>query len=224
MGGGGVVSQHALQDYRWYPSMPCSRFPGGWYPSVPCRFPAPLPRGKLRGLARGVSRPHQGRGGTRPTPREGVYPSMHWGRPSLDSHCCGRYASYWNAFLLQSYLHSLCNLANTMIFRRWLCGPLCVLTLSAFEVSSWYSGWPEWEKKIHYILHFWNCDYFVMKSWNWNIIINCYWCRYAYNYLQWQHLILSLAKKYRHRHNNCSLGLHNLSQCLTWMGLKWLAD
>ena len=34
---------------------------------------------------------------------EGVYPSMHWGRhpPSpADGYCSGRYASYWNAFLL----------------------------------------------------------------------------------------------------------------------------
>ena len=31
-----------------------------------------------------------------------VYPSMHWGRhppPPADGYCCGRYASYWNAFL-----------------------------------------------------------------------------------------------------------------------------
>ena len=41
---------------RWYPSMPCSRS-RGWYPSMPCRSPGPYPGGKLRGLARGVSRP-----------------------------------------------------------------------------------------------------------------------------------------------------------------------
>ena len=31
----------------------------------------------------------------------GLYPSMHWGRPPprRDGYCCGRYASYWNAFL-----------------------------------------------------------------------------------------------------------------------------
>ena len=30
---------------------------GVWYSSMPCRFPGPQPREKLRGLARGVSRP-----------------------------------------------------------------------------------------------------------------------------------------------------------------------
>ena len=33
-------------------------------------------------------------------PGGGWYPSMHWGRPpQRDGYCCGRYASYWNAFL-----------------------------------------------------------------------------------------------------------------------------
>ena len=49
----------------------------GWYLSMPCRSPGPHPGGKLRGL----SRPIPGWGLSRPTP-------------------CGRYASYWNAFLL----------------------------------------------------------------------------------------------------------------------------
>ena len=46
--GGGVVSQHALQ------------VTGGVYPSMLYRFPGPHPRGKLRGLAGGVSRPTPG--------------------------------------------------------------------------------------------------------------------------------------------------------------------
>ena len=63
---------------------------GSWGGSGQGGFPGPHPRGKLRGIwPRGVSRP---------TPR-GVYPSMHWGRPPLNGYCCGRYASYWNAFL-----------------------------------------------------------------------------------------------------------------------------
>ena len=83
--GGWYPSMH----YRWYPSMPCSRSPGGWYPSMPCSLqggcPGPHPGGKLRGLARGVSRPtlgglqaHTGRvsrttpgGVSRPTPGGG---------------------------------------------------------------------------------------------------------------------------------------------------------
>ena len=110
--GGWYPSMHC----GWYPSMPCSRSPGGWYPSMPCRFPGPHPGGKLRGLARGVSRPTpkgevegSGRGWLQAHTRgggwclqahtqRGVYPSMHWGRPP-PGYCCGRYASYWNVFL-----------------------------------------------------------------------------------------------------------------------------
>ena len=60
--------------WGWYPSMPCSR---GWYPRMPCSRGAskPTPRGKLRGLARGVSRPTSGEGLQAHT--QGVYPSMH---------------------------------------------------------------------------------------------------------------------------------------------------
>ena len=51
---------------------------GWWYPSMPCRSPGPHPVGRLRGLARGFSRPTprgeaegSGRGVSRPTPRWG---------------------------------------------------------------------------------------------------------------------------------------------------------
>ena len=114
--------------------MPCSRSPGrGWYPSMPCRFPGPHPRGKLRGLAggglqahtqgvssptpEGVSRPTPGRvpalgGVSRPTPGGACLgvPAPGgsarggglWKPPN--GYCCERYASYWNAFLLQEVL------------------------------------------------------------------------------------------------------------------------
>ena len=99
---------------------------GGCYPSMPCRFPGPHPWEKLRGmwpggspgpqprvklrgdLARGGLQAHtqgwswggSGRGGTCfgggllggvPAPGRGVE------TPRAD-YCCGRYASYWNAF------------------------------------------------------------------------------------------------------------------------------
>ena len=68
---GEVMFLHAsliLFTWGWYPSMPCSRSPGGgWYPSMPCRSLGPHPRGKLSGLAWGVSRPTP-RGVSRPTP------------------------------------------------------------------------------------------------------------------------------------------------------------
>ena len=78
----------------------------------------PTPRGKLKGLARGSPGPHLGSPGphpgclqahtqggvSRPTPRECVYPSMHWGRHHhpLDGYGHRQYASYWNAFLFDS--------------------------------------------------------------------------------------------------------------------------
>ena len=122
---GEVMFLHAsliLFTWAWYTSMPCSRSPGGgWYPSMPCRSLGPHPRGKLSGLAWGVSRPTPA-GVSRPTPRGSPGPHLRglqahkWGRlPACteadpphthtpDGYCCGRYASYWNAYLL--LLHS----------------------------------------------------------------------------------------------------------------------
>ena len=118
MGGGG--GWYPSMHYRWYPSMPCTRSPGGWYPSMPCRFPCPHPRGKSTGIG-GSPGPHP-RGKLRgiwsgPHPRRGVVPapgglllggvcSQGGGDlPLRDGYCCGQYASYWNAFLFRLYLH-----------------------------------------------------------------------------------------------------------------------
>ena len=102
--------------------MPCRyQGVGEWYPSMPCRSPGLNPGGKLRGLAWGglqgglqantqgglqahtrwVSWPTPGVV-SRPTLGGCWYLSMHRGRhpPPTDGYCCGRYASYWNAFLL----------------------------------------------------------------------------------------------------------------------------
>ena len=65
---------------RWYPSMPCSR--GVCYPSMPCSRGVGLLLGGLL------------QGGWVETPREQTHPP--------DGHCCGRYTSYWNAFLFWS--------------------------------------------------------------------------------------------------------------------------
>ena len=75
---------------------------GVWYPSMPCRFPVPHQRGKLRGIWQG---------GCLLLGVWGI--CLLWGVPdpgglllggggveaSSDGYCCGRYASYWNAFL-----------------------------------------------------------------------------------------------------------------------------
>ena len=85
---GGVLSQHALQVIS---SMPCSR--GVCYPSMHCRWYPSMPcsRGVCTwwGLLLGACLLQGGacsRGVWRPPPK-------------ADGSCCGRYASYWKAFL-----------------------------------------------------------------------------------------------------------------------------
>ena len=78
-GGGGVPACIA----GGIPACLAAGLGGGWYPSMPCRFPGPHPGGKLRVLARGVSRPTPG--GCLQAHNEwclqahtqGVYTSMH---------------------------------------------------------------------------------------------------------------------------------------------------
>ena len=94
-----VVSQHALQQVSggWYPSMPCSRSPGGGWHALQVFRPTPG----------GVSRPTLGRGlqaHTRGSPGphlRGCIPACtEADPPPPDGYCCGLYTSYWNAFLL----------------------------------------------------------------------------------------------------------------------------
>ena len=123
VGVGGVVSQHTLQVV----SQHALQVSGGVVSQHALQVSSPHPRGKLRGLAWGVSRPTPrgevegsglgevlrptSRGVSRSTPRgvsrptPGGYPSMHWGRHTpADGYCCGWYTSYWNAFLfVQSF-------------------------------------------------------------------------------------------------------------------------
>ena len=92
---------------------------------MPCRFPGPHPRGKLRGIrSRPTAKGEVGGIQSRPTAKgevEGDQPGggpapvgdcllqgvpapgggcLLPGAPHTDGYCCGRYASYWNAFLL----------------------------------------------------------------------------------------------------------------------------
>ena len=101
---------------------------GGWYPSMSCRSPSPHPVGKLRGLAWGGDLQAHTQGGvrglpggvSRPTLEGGGSPGPHLGgvskphqrgvsqhalrqTPLPDGYYCGRYASYWNAFLLKNF-------------------------------------------------------------------------------------------------------------------------
>ena len=86
----GVVSQHALQVSGG----------GGCIPAHLAGFQAHTQGESLRGLASGGLQAHNWGGDSRPTPRGDV--SQHALRqtpPQADGYCCGRYASYWNAFL-----------------------------------------------------------------------------------------------------------------------------
>ena len=109
-----VVSQHALQQVSGG---------GGWYPSL--QISRPTPKGKVEGIwpEGGVSRSAPkgevegdlaGEGVSRPTPKgeveedlaRGGLQAHTWGvsapggvETPRDGYCCGRYASYWNAFL-----------------------------------------------------------------------------------------------------------------------------
>ena len=83
-GGGCYPSMHC----RWYPSMPCSRSLGGLVPGGACSGGGGLLWGGLLGGGCACS------GGV-PAPEGGVETP-----PKVDCYCCGRYTSYWNAFLL----------------------------------------------------------------------------------------------------------------------------
>ena len=61
------------------------RMGGGVYASMPCRFPGPHPRGSLKGLARGVSKPTP----VSPGPHLGVSPGPHQGGVSPCPHLGG---------------------------------------------------------------------------------------------------------------------------------------
>ena len=92
-GGGGVVSPHALQVVSQH-ALQISR---------------PTPKGRLMGLARRGLQAHT-RGSLGPLQAHtlggrGVSQACTEADPppTADSYCCGRYASYWNAFLFGNF-------------------------------------------------------------------------------------------------------------------------
>ena len=112
--------------------------PGGWYPCMHCRWyhqhalqqvlegvvsrhalqvSRPTPRGKAEGSGLGGLQAHT-QGVSRSTPRRGVYPNMHWGRPPPNGYCCGQYASYWNAFLFHE-IRQIISWVIMSITLRW---------------------------------------------------------------------------------------------------------
>ena len=101
---GGYPSMHC----RWYPSMPCSR--GCAIPACLAAGGVPAPGGCLLpgGACSGGSAP---RGCGDPL--------------EADGYCCGRYASYWNAFLF------------TMVF--WYISP--IWPIDYFALKWWRWSW-----------------------------------------------------------------------------------
>ena len=100
---GGVVSQHALQVVSQHA---LQHFSGGWYPSMPCRWYPSMPCSRSPGGSPG---PHQ-EGSWGVWPGGGLHTHTRGGlrahtqgvsSPPVDGYCRGRYASYWNAFLLR---------------------------------------------------------------------------------------------------------------------------
>ena len=103
-----VVSQHALQVSRSTPrgEVEGSGLGGGLQAHTQWEVEG-SGRGGLQAHTRGglqvqnwggLQAHTQGWGVSRHT--SGGYPSMHCGRHHPNGYCCGRYASYWNAFLL----------------------------------------------------------------------------------------------------------------------------
>ena len=120
------------------------------------------PGGKLRGLARGVSRiTSKGKVEGSPGPHLGGSPGPHPGgvlsqhalkQTPPDSYCCGQYASYWNAFLFcffvfgrtntSSFLNKLFCRGCSVIMALWSCDKHTQLLGDLFEKKNpWNCGW-----------------------------------------------------------------------------------
>ena len=104
-----VVSQHALQQGVWVPRPT----PRGEVEESGQGVSRPTPGGCLQVHTKGSPYPHLGGspgahpGGSRPHPRGsrcphpgGFIPACTEADPRVDGYCNGRYASYWNVFLL----------------------------------------------------------------------------------------------------------------------------
>ena len=110
---------------------------GGWGVWLLGGWPGPRPGGKLRGLAFG--------GVTRPTPMGCIPACTEAEPPPADGFCCGRYASYWNAFLLyvcKCQMHHSLHQKKDKI-------QMNILALAPMSVTSWFYCQICW-----FLLHF----------------------------------------------------------------------
>ena len=133
-----VVSQHALQQVS-----------GGGIPACLAGLQAHT-QGSLQAHTQGVSRPTP-RGS--PGPHLGVSPGTHPGgipecteADTPPGYCCGRYASYWNAFLLHIYFHYYCIFSGEPLKSDMFCVIFGVTGVVLFfiaqlrfaDVSKWF--------------------------------------------------------------------------------------
>ena len=95
-GGGTVESQHALQVVSQYALQQVSK--GGRVVSQHAlQVSRPTPRGEVEGSGQGGLQAHTLAGSPGPHPGRHIPACTEAGPPK--GHCCGQYASYWNAFL-----------------------------------------------------------------------------------------------------------------------------
>ena len=107
------------------------------------------PGRRLGGLAGGVSGPRpkgevggSGRGVSRPTARVGWGVSKHALRqtppPPEDGYCCGRYASYWNAFFIINEIEFMAKIKiNWFSISKYLFNNNNRLLASTFKYCTW---------------------------------------------------------------------------------------
>ena len=119
--GGRYPSMHC----RWFPSMPCSRSRGGELVyHYALQVSRPTPKGKLRGLARGVSRPTWEGGCTRFTPRGCV--SQHGLRQTPQQLLLQVVCILLECILvLRLYLSRKCRMKDTWKSRDGHVGEIC---------------------------------------------------------------------------------------------------
>ena len=107
--GGGYISMPC----RWYPSMPCSRSPGGVLSQHALQV---VSQHALHQVSKGgVPAPSGVTSSGRSAPG-GVCSPGRTPPIEADGYCCGRYASYWNAFLFTIQIKGKCTKSTYFSF------------------------------------------------------------------------------------------------------------
>ena len=155
---GDVISQHALQVVSQHALQQVSRR----------GVSRPTPKGEVEGSGLWGSPDLGGGGSPGPHPggsagphQEGVYLSMHWGRPP-DGYCCGWYASYWNAFLFVLAFHENIKLCHEQKGNITFFNPKgCIKKLSPEELKIYLV-----DRVLPHVLIFWVQMADVLSEWS----------------------------------------------------------